>query len=240
MPKNLICQRRGKGSIFRANSFKANKIDYAAIRNVFNNKDNNKRIIGQVTDIITDNMHSTPIAKILTENFDTFLNLAVDGLQVGQKIEIGENVNVNNGNITRLKNLPVGTNICNIQVGNKRMVRSGGTFARIEEINENNAIILLPSKKRVTINANAIVTIGKIANAGRVNKPFVHAGQAYYKYKKKHKKYPHVGGVSMNAVDHPHGGKEPRLGKPTTVSRNAPPGAKVGHIAAKRTGKKKK
>jgi large subunit ribosomal protein L2 len=52
-------------------------------------------------------------------------------------------------------------------------------------------------------------------------------------------KYPRVSGVAMNAVDHPFGGgnrKHP--GKPTTVSRNAPPGRKVGHIAARRTGKR--
>lgn len=237
MPKNLICQRRGKGSIFKANSFKGNEVNYKSISNIFNS---NKKIVAQVIDIFADNMHSSPIAKILTEDFNTFLNLAVEGLSVGKKIEIGNNVSISDGNITMLKNLPVGTIVCNIQDNNKSLARSGGTYARIEEIVDGNVIVLLPSKKRKTISGNAIVTIGKLANPGRVIKPFVHAGQAYYKYKKKHQKYPDVGGVSMNAVDHPHGGKEPRLGKPTTVSRNAPPGAKVGHIAARRTGKKTK
>ncbi|MFN3527685.1 MAG: 50S ribosomal protein L2 [Candidatus Altarchaeaceae archaeon] len=237
MPKNLICQRRGKGSIFRAKSFKAYEISYKDINYIFNS---GKTFLGQVVDIIEDNMHSAPIAKILLEDFNTFLNLAVDGLQVDQKIEIGENVSLNNGNITMLKNLPVGTIVCNIQSNNKKLARASGTFARIEEVNEKNAILLLPSGKRTTVSSNAIATIGKIANSGRTTKPFVHAGQAYHKYKSRHKKYPHVGGVSMNAYDHPHGGKEPRLGKPTTVSRNAPPGRKVGHIAARRTGKKKK
>jgi large subunit ribosomal protein L2 len=56
-------------------------------------------------------------------------------------------------------------------------------------------------------------------------------------------KYPKVRGAAMNAVDHPHGGTRPKqmgMGKySTTVPRNLPPGKKVGHIAARRTGKKK-
>jgi large subunit ribosomal protein L2 len=49
-----------------------------------------------------------------------------------------------------------------------------------------------------------------------------------------------VRGVAMNAVDHPHGGgNRQHPGRPTTISRHAPPGRKVGSIAAKRTGKRR-
>jgi len=45
----------------------------------------------------------------------------------------------------------------------------------------------------------------------------------------------------MNAVDHPHGGgRHPHVGHPTTVKRTTPPGRKVGHIAASKTGKRKR
>ena len=56
--------------------------------------------------------------------------------------------------------------------------------------------------------------------------------------KSKGKLYPIVSGTAMNPVDHPFGGKT-KPGIPKNVSRNAPPGAKVGTIAARRTGKKK-
>ena len=57
--------------------------------------------------------------------------------------------------------------------------------------------------------------------------------------RKKGKQYPVVRGVAMNAVSHPHGGGgHQHVGGPSTVSRGAPPGRKVGNIAAKRTGRR--
>ncbi|RLI95105.1 MAG: 50S ribosomal protein L2, partial [Candidatus Altiarchaeales archaeon] len=101
--------------------------------------------------------------------------------------------------------------------------------------------VKLPSKKIVAFNSNARATVGKIAGGGRKDKPMARAGQAFHKHRAKNKLYPRVCGRAMNAVDHPHGGgRHPHVGRPTTVSRNAPPGRKVGHISARRTGLKKK
>ena len=50
----------------------------------------------------------------------------------------------------------------------------------------------------------------------------------------------HNRGVKMNPVDHPFGGKQHHKGKSSMTSRNAPPGRKVGHIAASRTGRRKR
>ncbi|MFW9956394.1 MAG: 50S ribosomal protein L2, partial [Candidatus Thorarchaeota archaeon] len=56
----------------------------------------------------------------------------------------------------------------------------------------------------------------------------------------KARKWPVVRGAAMNAVSHPHGGGSHQSpGRPSTVSRHAPPGRKVGNIAARRTGRKK-
>jgi large subunit ribosomal protein L2 len=52
--------------------------------------------------------------------------------------------------------------------------------------------------------------------------------------------YPRVRGVKMNALDHPFGGASHHPGKSKSTSRNAPPGRKVGAIASRRTGRKKK
>ena len=63
------------------------------------------------------------------------------------------------------------------------------------------------------------------------------AGKLFHKFKRLRKRFPRVGGVRMNPVDHPHGGgNHKHLGKPGTVSRHAVPGQKVGLIAARRTG----
>ncbi|MEM4052736.1 MAG: 50S ribosomal protein L2, partial [Ignisphaera sp.] len=79
-----------------------------------------------------------------------------------------------------------------------------------------------------------------VAGGGRLEKPLLKAGNAYYKWRAKARKWPRVRGVAMNAVDHPHGGGSHQSeSKPTTVSRRAPPGRKVGHIAARRTGRRK-
>ena len=70
--------------------------------------------------------------------------------------------------------------------------------------------------------------------------PFLKARNRHHATKAKGKKSVGVRGVAMNAVDHPHGGgNRQHPGKPTTVSRHAPPGRKVGSIAAKRTGKRR-
>jgi len=80
--------------------------------------------------------------------------------------------------------------------------------------------------------------IGVVAGGGRIDKPLLKAGNAYWKYKAKRNCWPKVRGVAMNPVDHPHGGgNHQHVGHPTTVSRMAPPGQKVGLIAARRTGR---
>lgn len=231
MPKNLILQRRGRGgTVFRSPSFRFKRVLYPTFEG---------NMQAQVIDVIHDAGHSAPLAKIMTENFDEFLNVAVDGMKVGQLIEIGNNAKVKKGNILPLKNMPIGTEVCNIQFNQAKYARVSGAFATLVGIDSERAILQMPSKKRIVLNSSAIATVGRASSGGRSKKPFVHAGQCYHSYRAKGKKYPHVGGISMNACDHPHGGKEPRLGKPTTVSRNAPPGCKVGHIAASRTGKRK-
>lgn len=99
--------------------------------------------------------------------------------------------------------------------------------------------------------------LGLVAGGGRIDKPILKAGRSYHKYKAKRKSWPRVRGVAMNVsdfrkekllsqkyfyllqpVDHPFGGgNHQHIGKPSTVSRYAPPGRKVGLIAARRTGR---
>ena len=77
-----------------------------------------------------------------------------------------------------------------------------------------------------------------IAGGGRVDKPILKAGRAYYAAKAKRNNWPKVRGVAMNPVEHPHGGgNHQHVGKATTVKRDTPAGRKVGLIAARRTGR---
>jgi large subunit ribosomal protein L2 len=65
------------------------------------------------------------------------------------------------------------------------------------------------------------------------------AGKKWNAQRGKGRYYPVVRGVAMNPVDHPHGGgSHQHVGKPSCVSRGAPPGRKVGNIAARRTGRR--
>ena len=80
--------------------------------------------------------------------------------------------------------------------------------------------------------------VGVVAGGGRIDKPMLKAGAAYHKYKAKRNVWPVVRGVAMNPVDHPHGGGgHQHLGFPSTVRRDTSAGAKVGLIAARRTGR---
>lgn len=80
--------------------------------------------------------------------------------------------------------------------------------------------------------------IGVVSGGGRIEKPMLKAGRAFHKYRVKRNCWPRVRGVSMNPVDHPHGGgNHQHIGHPSTCRRDAPPGQKVGLIAARRTGR---
>lgn len=80
--------------------------------------------------------------------------------------------------------------------------------------------------------------VGVVAGGGRIDKPLMKAGNAFWKHKAKRNAWPRVCGIAMNPVDHPHGGgNHQHVGHPTTVRRSAPPGQKVGLIAARRTGR---
>ena len=64
------------------------------------------------------------------------------------------------------------------------------------------------------------------------------AGKKHHKMRARGTKYPRVRGVAMNAVDHPFGGGgRQHPGRPKSVSRDAPPGRKVGAISSRRTGR---
>jgi len=98
--------------------------------------------------------------------------------------------------------------------------------------------VRLPSMRSIYLNNDCRAMVGVIAGGGRVDKPFLKAGPKKMLMRIRGRRWPKVKGTSMISASHPHGGGRHRHeGKPTTTSRNAPPGRKVGLIAARHTGR---
>ena len=239
MGKSLIQQKRGKGSPrYRAPSFRyKGKADFTGF-------EGGKVISASVGDIVHSSGHSAPLMELKYSNGETSLLQAPEGIKVGDKIEIGKDVEIKTGNILPLKSIPEGTSIYNIESNpgdGGKFVRAGGAFAKIITKMDEGVVIELPSSKRRTFMPECKAVIGVVAGSGRTEKPFLKAGTRFYAMRAKNKMWPQVSGTSMNSVDHPFGGSSSHAkGIPTQSARNSPPGRKVGKIAPKRTGRHKR
>jgi large subunit ribosomal protein L2 len=238
MGKRIISQNRGRGTpTYRAPSHKFK----AELRHP--RVDENTSIQGTVVGIEHDPARSAPIAKVAFDNGEELLVLASEGTAVGNIIGCGPDAEIKPGNIVPISKVPEGFFVCNIESkpnDGGKFVRSSGVYATIVTHEPNRTAISMPSGSIRWFNPKCRAVVGIVAGGGRIDRPWLKAGKKYHKMKTRAAKYPRVSGVAMNPVDHPFGGgawKHP--GKPTTVSRNAPPGRKVGLIAARRTGMKR-
>merc|ERR1711943_115936 len=170
------------------------------------------------------------------------LFIAAEGMYAGMPVYCGRKATLSVGNILPVSAMPEGTIVCNVE-GKKGdrgiFARCSGSYATIVGHTEdtNRTKVKLPSGAKKSIPSDARAMIGIVAGGGRIDKPVLKAGNSYHKYKAKRHSWPTTRGVCMNPVDHPHGGgNHQHIGHPSTVSRYAPPGQKVGLIAARRTG----
>lgn len=246
MGKRITAQRRGKGSpTFRAPShrYKAN------LEHVRVNKD--ETVSGRIEEIVHDPARSAPIARIKIEREDEgkkkseerFI-IIPEGVGEGDEVSYGKSAAIRTGNTVPLRYIPEGITICNLEIrpnDGGKFARSSGDCATLlaHEHETGKTQVVLPSGKKKWLSSDCFATIGVVAGGGRTEKPFVKAGKKYHKMKARAAKYPRTSGVAMNPVDHPFGGgAHQHVGKPKTPGRGAPPGRKVGSIAAKRTGKR--
>ncbi len=237
MGKRILVQRQGRGTpTFRSPSH----LRVAAARYP---PPRDETLKGFVVELVHDPGRWVPLAHIELEDGTEYYIPAAEGMYVGQEVYIGPNAPIAVGNTLPLANIPEGTKIYNIELrpgDGGKLARQAGSYAIVLGRSGKYTIVLLPSGKQKQIISTARATIGVPAGVGRIEKPLLKAGAAYHKYKVKATKWPRVRGVAMNAVSHPHGGGHHQsVSFPTTVSRNAPPGRKVGHIAARRCGRKK-
>ena len=194
-----------------------------------------------VVDILKDPGRSAPVARVRYGDGQERLVLAPEGIKVGDRIVAGVSAPVKPGNTLSLAEIPEGTPIHNIESrpGDRgKFARSSGAYATLIAHDVGRATVQLPSGEMRDLNPRCRATIGVVAGGGRTDKPFIKAGKRHHAMLAKGKPYPHVRGVAMNVVDHPFGGRGKHAGRPKTVSRDAPPGQKVGLIAARRTGER--
>jgi large subunit ribosomal protein L2 len=132
--------------------------------------------------------------------------LAPQGLQVGTTVISGDDVAPEVGNALLMKNMPLGTNIHNIELqpgqGGK-MVRSAGTSAQLANKEEKYAVLKMPSGELRKVLINCYATVGVVSNSDHNLETAGKAGKNRWKGIR-----PRVRGVAMNPVDHPMGGGE--------------------------------
>jgi large subunit ribosomal protein L2 len=236
MGRRIQGQRRGRGGpTFRAPShrYKA-ELSHRKV-------EDGDVISGQVVDIEHDPARSAPIAAVEFEDGDQRLVLAPEGIGIGDELQVGVSAEIAPGNTLPLAEIPEGVPVCNVE----RQPGDGGKFARASGVNaqlishdRKVAVVKLPSGEMKRLDPQCRATIGVVAGGGRTEKPMVKAGNKYHKMKARGTKWPNVRGVAMNAVDHPFGGGgRQHPGKPKSISRNAPPGRKVGDISSRKTGR---
>src|SRR5947208_2801397 len=132
--------------------------------------------------------------------------LQPDGLKVGQKVISGPEADILVGNALPLRNIPPGTTVHNLELRpgkGAQMVRSAGGSAQLVAKEGDYALIKLPSGETRKVLQDCMATIGQVGNTDHENVTIGKAGRVRWAGRR-----PHNRGVSMNPVDHPHGGGE--------------------------------
>jgi large subunit ribosomal protein L2 len=134
--------------------------------------------------------------------------LAPQRLAVGDEVVAGENVDIKPGNAMPLANIPVGTIVHNVEMKigkGGQIARSAGTYAQIVGRDQGYIILRLNSGEQRLVQGLCFATIGAVSNQDHMNISLGKAGRNRWLGFR-----PHNRGVSMNPVDHPHGGGEGR------------------------------
>lgn len=197
-------------------------------------------LTARVRDLVRDSGHSAPMAVIESEDGRTTLHIAGEGLQVGDAVSYGGEPSA--GNVVPLSAVPEGARVFAIETypgSGPKMCRASGSHALVLS-RDSKKVSLQFGKRRIReLDGRCRATVGVAAGGGRTDKPWVSVGKKWHSLHARGKIYPRSSGVSMTATDHPYGGGSKRPRPSRTVSRHAPPGQKVGSIAARRVGKRK-
>jgi len=128
------------------------------------------------------------------------------GLTVGRTVLAGPEADILVGNALPLKNIPAGTVVHSIELRpgkGAQMARAAGTQAQLVSREGDYALVKLPSGEVRRVEVECMATVGQVGNPDHENVSLGKAGRKRWMGKR-----PHNRGVSMNPVDHPHGGGE--------------------------------
>jgi large subunit ribosomal protein L2 len=243
MGKRIRVQRRGRGGpTFRASTHK--RVAPAQYPLTMASKQYFETAInGVVDDLVHDPGRGAPLALIKFENGEKCYTIVPEGTYTGQKIQLGGKAPAEVGNILPVGKIPEGTMVCNVELRSGdggKMAKSSGSYAIVVAHTPQGTMVKLPSGKTRYVNDYCMATIGVVSGAGRTEKPFLKAGEKFHLMKAKGHKYPRTRGRAMVAAVHPYGSSKRSARKVTTTSHGAPPGQKVGLIAARGAGQKRK
>jgi large subunit ribosomal protein L2 len=196
------CRNRQKGHkrLYRIIDFKRNKMDVPA----------------KVASIEYDPNRTANIALLHYVDGEKRYILAPKGLVKGDIVVAGEKAEIKVGNALKIKDMPVGTQIHNIELQPGRggqLARSAGTAARLVAKEGTYCHVELPSGELRLIHKECMATIGEVGNSEHQLVSIGKAGRARHMGRR-----PHVRGSVMNPVDHPHGGGEGR----SPIGRKSP------------------
>ncbi|MDA3792874.1 MAG: 50S ribosomal protein L2 [Elusimicrobia bacterium] len=158
----------------------------------------------EVISVEYDPNRSANIALIKYEDGKKAYILHPKGLKVGDIVESGPDAELTVGNTRKLKNLPDGTVVHNVELkpgGGGILVRSAGANAVLMAKEGNHAQLKMPSGEVRLVNKNCMGTIGTMGNSDHYKIKLGSAGSTRHRGRR-----PKVRGTAMNAVDHPHGG----------------------------------
>ena len=173
-------------------------------------KRNKDGIPGKVAAIEYDPNRTANIALIHYVDGEKRYILAPYKLKVGDMIESGENADIKIGNTLKLKDMPVGTTVHNVELKpgkGAQLVRSAGSEAQLMAKEGKYAQIKLPSGEFRLVSIDCRATIGQVGNIDHELITIGKAGKSRHMGKR-----PAVRGSVMNPVDHPHGGGEGKTG----------------------------
>lgn len=204
-------QGGGHKRSYRFIDFKRRKYDIAAV----------------VKRLEYDPNRSAFIALIEYEDGELNYIIAPQRLEVNDRVISGENSDIKVGNALPLRNIPIGTIIHNVEMKpgkGGQIARSAGTYVQLIGRDQGMAILRLNSGEQRLVPADCYATVGAVSNPDHSNINDGKAGRSRWRGKR-----PHVRGVAMNPIDHPHGGGEGRTsggrhpvspwGKPTKGKR---------------------
>ncbi|MCC3245995.1 50S ribosomal protein L2 [Methylocystis sp. WRRC1] len=222
----------GHKQAYRLVDFKRRKLDVA----------------GKVERIEYDPNRTAFIALIRYADDTLAYILAPQRLAVGDEVVAGQQVDVKPGNAMPIANIPVGTIVHNVEMKIGKggaIARSAGTYAQIVGRDQGYVIIRLNSGEQRLVHGQCFATIGAVSNPDHMNTSIGKAGRSRWLGRR-----PHNRGVTMNPIDHPHGGGEGRTsggrhpvtpwGKPTKGKKTRSNKSTDRFIVSSRHNRKKK